>query len=80
MNALVSLKWIMLVYDQKLTHSFTNEWHKKIDSFTKMICPIQKWQDVTKMTEQIAGQFASRTELPFPHNAAPRINSKISAP
>jgi hypothetical protein len=35
---------------------------KKIDSFTKMFCPIQKWQDVTKMTEQIAGQSASRTE------------------
>jgi hypothetical protein len=36
---------------------------KKIDSFTKMFCPIQKWQDVTKMTEQIiAGHFASRTE------------------
>jgi hypothetical protein len=25
-------------------------------------CPIQKWQDVTKMTEQIAGQFTNRTE------------------
>jgi hypothetical protein len=34
----------------------------KIDSFTKMFCPIEKWQDVTKMTEQIAGQFTSRTE------------------
>jgi hypothetical protein len=28
----------------------------------RTFCPIQKWQDVTKMTEQIAGQFANRTE------------------
>ena len=59
-----------------LAHSLVIEWKmstilmknkmngiKKIDSFTKMFCPIQKWQDVTKMTEQIiAGHFASRTE------------------
>ena len=41
---------------------------KKIDSFTKMFCPIQKWQDVTKMTEQIAGQFASRQNSLFPNH------------
>jgi hypothetical protein len=28
----------------------------------RMFCLIQKWQDVTKMTEQIAGRFANRTE------------------
>jgi hypothetical protein len=28
----------------------------------RTFCPIQKWQDVTKMTEQMAEQFASRTE------------------
>jgi hypothetical protein len=28
----------------------------------RTICPIQKWQDMTKMIEQIAGQFANRTE------------------
>jgi hypothetical protein len=28
----------------------------------RTFCPIQKWQEVTKMTEQIAGQFANRTE------------------
>jgi hypothetical protein len=28
----------------------------------RMFCPIQKWQDVTKMVEQIAEQTASRTE------------------
>jgi hypothetical protein len=28
----------------------------------RMFCPIQKWQDMTIMVEQIAGQFANRTE------------------
>jgi hypothetical protein len=28
----------------------------------RMFCLIQKWQDMTKMPEQMAGQFASRTE------------------
>jgi hypothetical protein len=56
MNALVSLKWIMLVYGQKLTHSFTNEWHKKFDSFTKMFCPIQIGRTGPK-----AGRTNSRT-------------------
>jgi hypothetical protein len=28
----------------------------------RTFCPIQKWQDVTKMTEQIAEKFANRTE------------------
>jgi hypothetical protein len=28
----------------------------------RMFCPIQKWQDVTKMVEQIAGQIANKTE------------------
>jgi hypothetical protein len=28
----------------------------------RTFCPMQKWQDKTKMTEQMAGQFASRTE------------------
>jgi hypothetical protein len=28
----------------------------------RMFCPIQKWQEVTKVVEQIAGQFANRTE------------------
>jgi hypothetical protein len=28
----------------------------------RTFCPIQKRQDVTKMVEQIAGQFANRTE------------------
>jgi hypothetical protein len=30
--------------------------------FARTFCPIQKWQDVTKMVEQIAEQTASRTE------------------
>jgi hypothetical protein len=28
----------------------------------RTFCPIQKWQDMTKMVEQIAGQIANRTE------------------
>jgi hypothetical protein len=28
----------------------------------RAFCPIQKWQDVTKMVEQIAGQIAKNTE------------------
>jgi hypothetical protein len=28
----------------------------------RAFCPIQKWQDMAKMVEQIAGQFANRTE------------------
>jgi hypothetical protein len=30
--------------------------------FARTICPIQKWQDMTKMVEQIAEQTASRAE------------------
>jgi hypothetical protein len=30
--------------------------------FARMFCPIQKWQGVTKMIEQIAEQTASRIE------------------
>jgi hypothetical protein len=33
-----------------------------IQIIARTFCPIQKRQDMTKMTEQIAGQFASRTE------------------
>jgi hypothetical protein len=28
----------------------------------RTFCPIQKWQDVTKMVEQIAGQIANSPE------------------
>jgi hypothetical protein len=28
----------------------------------RTFCPIQKWQDVTKMVQQIAGQIANNTE------------------
>jgi hypothetical protein len=50
-----------------LPHSNINEW-AKIVPFKLQECsvPYKKWQEVTKMTEQIAGQFANRTEKPFP--------------
>ena len=62
MNALVSLKWIMLVYDQKLTHSFTNEWHKKSIHSPKCSAPYKLAERDQKLAEQIAEQTASRTE------------------
>jgi hypothetical protein len=38
----------------------------------RMFCPIHKWQDMTKMVEQIAGQIAKRTEQPFPSKSYPK--------
>ncbi len=62
MNALVSLKWIMLVYGQKLTHSFTNEVHKKLIYSPKCSAPYKLAERDQKLAEQIAEQTASRTE------------------
>ncbi len=41
----------------------TNEWYQTCTiQIARTFCPIQKWQDVTKMVEQIAGQISNRTE------------------
>ncbi len=62
MNALVSLKLIMFVYGQKLTHSFTNEWHKNPIHSSKCSASYKLAERDQKLAEQIAEQTASRTE------------------
>jgi hypothetical protein len=56
------IEWIILVYDQKLTHSFTNEWHKKLMHSPKCSAPYKLAERDQKLAGQIAEQIASRTE------------------